>query len=240
MSEENKIVPALDCLKKVVGSNEEVLTLLTRFHWILLLDPASSLGHNAAVLRDIGMPKLVVSRFLMMNGYAPLTAPQRFKAIDDRALAMGFDPNKHSFGDAINSFAAVSEDNWKHKVGILKKWGWSDSEFVTAFRKQPRIVLIFGKKIEGIMDLLVNMMELKASFVAGCPYILLYSLENRIMPLCSVVRHIVSKGLIEKESYRLGYVLRCADECFLKAYVGKHVEIRSELMALYSSHKKVT
>ncbi|CAM8959387.1 unnamed protein product [Rhodiola kirilowii] len=31
LSLENKIIPALDCIKKVVGSNDEVLTLLTRF-----------------------------------------------------------------------------------------------------------------------------------------------------------------------------------------------------------------
>ncbi|CAM8959364.1 unnamed protein product [Rhodiola kirilowii] len=240
MSLENKIIPSLDCIKKVVGSNEEVLKLLTRFRWILLVNPASSLLQNAAMLENIGMPKSFISRFLMTNGSALLAPTDRFKEMADRALNMGFSPNKHSFGDAINSFAALSQEIWELKFKIFKKWGWSDSDFVMAFGKQPRIMLISGKKIDGIMNLLVNTMELKASFAAECPYLFLYSLEKRIIPRCAVVKLLVTKGLIQLEDYNMGYVLRCKDEYFLRTFVEKHHEIRSELMmALYSSDKKV-
>ncbi|KAL9675156.1 hypothetical protein QQ045_003357 [Rhodiola kirilowii] len=240
MSLENKIIPALDCIKKVVGSNEEVLTLLMRFRWILLFHPASSLLQNVAMLENIGMPKSYISRFLMTNGWGLIAPSERFKEMADRALNMGFRPNKHSFGDAINSFAAVSEEKWELKFNIFKKWEWSDRDFVMAFGKQPRIMLISEKKIDGIMNLLVNTMELKASFAAECPYLFLYSLEKRLIPRCAVVKLLFTKGLIQLEDYNMGYVLRCKDEYFLRRFVEKHHEIRSELMmALYSSDKKV-
>lgn len=238
MSVEKKIVPALKCLKKVVGSNAAVLTILTRFHWLLLVGTENSLDVNVAILCGLGMPKLSISRFLMTNGYALLVPPKRFKEMAERALKMGFNPNKHNFGDAINSFAVVSKENWAYKVSIFKKWGWSDNDFAMAFVKQPRIMLGSSEKIDHIMDLLVNTIELEASVVAGCPYILLYSLENRISPRCSVVRHLLLNGFIGKEDYRIGYIMRCNDLCFFKTFVDKHVKIRSKLMTLYNSHQK--
>ncbi|KAL9679163.1 hypothetical protein QQ045_017019 [Rhodiola kirilowii] len=200
------LVPALDIIKKIVASNEDRITVRTR-SWILKVDPVRTLGPNVALLRDIGMPERYISSFIMLNGYPFILEPEKFKAM-----------------------------KWERKVEVFRKWGWTESEFNVAFRKQPRIMLVSVAKIDRIMDYLVNKMGLDASFISRNPYTLLLNLKKRIIPRCSVVRVLVSKGLIEK-NYSLNSVVLSMEDRFLKAYVEKHDAVSMELLALYHSLK---
>ncbi|CAM8959389.1 unnamed protein product [Rhodiola kirilowii] len=236
ISVDNKIAPVLDCLKSVGGSNEEVIGLLALSK--LMMAPARYLERNFAVLEKFGMSSLQIWRFVLLNTRSSVTPPSRFKEMAEKALAMGFDPRKHNFGDAINSFTIVAEDLWEQKVNNFKKLGWSDSEFLMAFKKQPRIMTLSEKKIKRTMDYLVSTMGLNVSVIARCPNVLHYSLEKRIIPRCSVLQVLISKGLIEKNGITISSVLVRADEVFLLLFVKKYEEVQDELMNMYSRLKK--
>ncbi|CAM8980755.1 unnamed protein product [Rhodiola kirilowii] len=226
------LVPALDLIKSIVASNDELITLLTNCSIL----QRRTLGPNVAFLRDIGMPERRISRFVILNGNAFRPQPVKFKVMVDRALAMGFNIETTFFGDAINTFASLTEENWEKKVEIFRKWGWSESEFNVAFTKRPRIMLLSEAKIEGTMDYLVNKMGVDAAYLAKYPHAILSSLKKRIIPRCSVVRVLLSKGLIKKD-YSLNSVIMSTDEYFLKTFVEKHAGICSELLSLYHTLK---
>lgn len=233
-SVEKRLMPVLNCLMSVGGSAKEVLSLLAGSHRMLMIASSNVLERNVAVLRDVGMPDSMIWRFVLMNGYSPLTPSDRFKVLVVKALEMGFDPKKHNFGDAVNSFATVSQANWDRKVSTFKNWGWSDAEFLAAFKKQPRLMVVSEKKIEGILEYLVNIMGIEATVIAGCPNVLKYSLEKRIIPRCSVVQVLITKGLLEKNEYSISSVVTLTNDDFLLAFVERYKEIHDELMTAYS------
>ncbi|KAL9672747.1 hypothetical protein QQ045_028999 [Rhodiola kirilowii] len=232
MNLEKRLVPVLDSIKSIVASNEKLITLLTRSTILR----HRTFGPNVAFLRDIGMPERCITRFVMLNGNAFRPQLVKFKVMVDRALAMGFNIETSAFGDAINTFASLTEENWEKKVEIFRKWGWSESEFKVAFTKRPRIMFLSEAKIEGTMDYLVNKMGLDASYLAKQPHALSSSLKNRIIPRCPVVRVLLSKGLIKKD-YSLNSVIMSTDEYFMKTFVEKHAGMSSELLSLYHSLK---
>uniref|UniRef100_A0A7N0TUM5 Uncharacterized protein n=1 Tax=Kalanchoe fedtschenkoi TaxID=63787 RepID=A0A7N0TUM5_KALFE len=229
----NGILPMFDLLKSSVGSSQDTFDFLTRYG-ALWLASANTLGANLVVLREIGMPDPSIAKFIKTNAYSMMTTPERFKAVADKAVAMGFDMQKYSFGDALRSFIAITEDNWNRKAESFKKWGWSDSEFLMAFKKQPKIMLVSEKKIEEIMNLLVNGMGVEAPAVARLPYVLLYSLEKRIVPRCSVIQRLLSKCLMEKKDCNVLYDLMMSEKQFLESYLKKHEEILTELVDVVS------
>lgn len=232
-SVENGLVPMFELLKSVMGSDEETLNFLEKYG-SLWLASVNTLGANVVVLREMGMPASAIGKFIKSNAYALMAAPERFKSMADRALEMGFDMEKFNFGDAIRAFIAITEDNWKKKVEVFRKWGWSDEDFVSAFKKQPKIMLVSEKKIDGIISCLVDKLGVESSVVARLPYILLYSLENRIIPRCSVIQVLVSECLVEKKDCNFLYYLMIPEQQFFETYMVKHKDILSELMDVYS------
>ncbi|KAL9677109.1 hypothetical protein QQ045_005336 [Rhodiola kirilowii] len=233
-SVENGLVPMFNLLKSSIGSNEGILTFLERYG-SLWLASVNTIGANVVLLREMGMPDSALAKLIKSNASTLMSAPDRFKSIVDRALTMGFDMGKFNFGDALRSFRAITEDNWEKKAEIFRKWGWSESEFLTAFKKQPKIMLVSKKKMEGIMNFLVYDMGVEPSDIARLPNVLLYSLENRIVPRGSVIQLCVSKGLIEIKDCNVLVALMISEEQFLKLYVKKQKEIFTELMEIYST-----
>ncbi|XP_031400357.1 uncharacterized protein LOC116210586 [Punica granatum] len=50
---------------------------------------------------------------------------------------MGLDPEKATFGHALSVVLGMSKSSWESKARVYRKWGWSDKEFLSAFRKFP-------------------------------------------------------------------------------------------------------
>ncbi|XP_050388291.1 uncharacterized protein LOC126805541 [Argentina anserina] len=122
---------------------------------------------------------------------------------------------------------------WKRCQEAYKRWGWSDNHIVSAFRRDPRCMILSEKKLMATMDFLVNKMGLESQAVAELPDILSYSLEKRIIPRFSVVRVLLSKGLIEEENLSFSYVAKTAEKYFLSAYLTKYLDEVPQLSNVY-------
>uniref|UniRef100_A0A7N0UWJ8 Mitochondrial transcription termination factor n=1 Tax=Kalanchoe fedtschenkoi TaxID=63787 RepID=A0A7N0UWJ8_KALFE len=161
--------------------------------------------------------------------------PDRLRDKYDRALTKMFKTEKQHSGGSSKPFDAISVEAWERKVDSFKKrWGWSHREFLMAFRNHPRMMLVSQKKIDGIMEFLVNKMGVDASVVAEHPNILKYSLERRITPRCSVIELLMSQGVVERKDHNIYYVLRISEETFVEAFVKKYQKILPKLMDFYS------
>ena len=122
----------------------------------------------------------------------------RFKASVEEVKKMGFDPLQHAFLEAVLTFIIRGKSTWESKFSLYKKWGWSDEEIWSAFRKIPRVMLISLHNINATMDFYINKMGYKCQYFANRPILLLCSLEKKIIPRCSVLQYLASKGLSRK------------------------------------------
>uniref|UniRef100_A0A5B7APZ1 Transcription regulator mTERF family n=1 Tax=Davidia involucrata TaxID=16924 RepID=A0A5B7APZ1_DAVIN len=150
---------------------------------------------------------------------------------------MGFDPSKNSFVNAMLVLTGNSKSTWERKLEVYRKWGWSDDEILLAFKKNPKCMATSEKKINQVMDFLINKMGWNASDVAGCPMALFSSLENWTIPRCLVIQLLLSKGLIKKD-ISLSSVIALVERQFLNKFVTKYQIRFPALLNLYQGEGK--
>ncbi|KAM5551622.1 hypothetical protein ABKV19_026459 [Rosa sericea] len=85
------------------------------------------------------------------------------------------------------------------------------------------------------MDFLVNKMGWPSVIIAKYPIVFYYSLQKRIIPRCSVLKVLFSKGLINENLSKL-HVLVYAEEQFLEMFVTKFVNQIPQLLSVYQGN----
>ncbi|KAF8401522.1 hypothetical protein HHK36_012462 [Tetracentron sinense] len=88
------------------------------------------------------------------------------------------------------------------------------------------------------MDFLVNKMGYESKYIARRPLLLMYSLEKRIIPRCSVLQFLNSNGLIKKD-FSLNTVLIPNEKYFLKRFVTKYQVEVPQLLNVYQGNMDI-
>uniref|UniRef100_A0A7N0TDB4 Uncharacterized protein n=1 Tax=Kalanchoe fedtschenkoi TaxID=63787 RepID=A0A7N0TDB4_KALFE len=237
-SMDKSLLPSVDFLRNFLHTDEKIVQLINKCRGILRLNLPDAMGPNVGLLRDEGISDDLIATFLNDNPQLMSISAARFAKIVDRVRKMWIGPKKYGFLDAISVLGSMRDKEWERKVTIFKNWGWSDAEVKAAFTKQPKCMALSENKIDKIMKYLVNIMELDPLFPAGKPNVLTLCLKNQIIPRCSVIRYLLTMGVVSKEDLEISSVLECKEESFLKCFVRKYMEVLPELPDLYTFCKK--
>lgn len=234
----NRLIPVYNFLKNLLHSSEDVVVAVKQYPEVLQLDIENTVAPNIQILRDIGVGK---SHILFCLKCAPRvlgSSPARFKEIVERVKKMGFNPQRQSFVQGVNVIGRTASSTWKRKVEVYKKCGWTEEEVLVAFRKFPRCMLASESKILGAMDFLVREMGFNPSIFANRPHLISVSLRKTLIPRCSVVQVLLSKGLVDK-NFSLQLLLECPENQFLERFIIPHKEGAPELLNLYQEKLKI-
>ncbi|XP_026413229.1 uncharacterized protein LOC113309009 [Papaver somniferum] len=226
------IIPSFDTLKGILDSDENVIKMIKRNSWILSTCGVENVMVNIELLRNQGVPETKITNYLIWHSRVFTQDADKFRKIVEKTKEMGFNPLYTTFLVAIHALASMTEVNWKNKMDVYKRWGWSEAQIQAAFRRNPRCMMASEKKIMAIMSFLVNEMGYDSSSAAESPLIFDRSLKGRIIPRCSVTKILVSKGLI-KELIPLSAVSAMIDEAFLEKFVLKYEQQVPGLMKLF-------
>ncbi|RZC76219.1 hypothetical protein C5167_000315 [Papaver somniferum] len=190
---------------------------------------------NLEVLRSEGVPEANISKYLVRQPRVFIGDADKFRKIVEKTKDLGFDPLNTTFLVAIHGLASMTESNWRRKMDVYKRWGWSEDQILSAFRKNPRCMTVSEEKIMAVMSILVNEMGYDSSSAAECPLIFDCSLKERIIPRCSVIKILVSKGLI-KEMISLSSLSTMVDKAFLERFVKMYGKEVPELMNVFQDY----
>ena len=80
---------------------------------------------------------------------------------------------------------------------------------------------ISKKKIKKFMSFFVNKLKMKPSLISKTPILILFSLEKRIIPRCSVLQLLISKRLI-KENTSIFHAIAMPENKFVEMLVSKY------------------
>ncbi|KAB2620189.1 hypothetical protein D8674_039605 [Pyrus ussuriensis x Pyrus communis] len=147
-----------------------------------------------------------------------------FKEIVKKIMSMGVSPSSEVFTRALHVNALRDASKWEQKMELYGKWGWTEDDFMLAFRRNPLFMDFTEKNFSSKMDFLVNKMGWQPADVAGSPTVVTYSLEKYIIPRCSVIRILLLKGLISKGEFTLGTFIMNPKSYFLNRFVIKYQE----------------
>ncbi|XP_057770625.1 uncharacterized protein LOC130990404 [Salvia miltiorrhiza] len=229
-----RVAPVYNYIKGIIGA-ANANTLLRRGSWIFKLDIESRIVPNMDLLREVGVPQQFI-KFALLNCTNIFFQDRvELKRVADEVKQLGFDSLKSTFILAI--YARKGEGSvWDKCNGVYSKWGWSEDDIRMAFKKHPSCMLLSEKKISATMDFLVNKLGRESRVIAKSPRVLFYSLKERIVPRCSVVRLLVLEGLVE-EDWNLSSVLSPVESKFLDKYVSRYTEKMPQLYDVYLSYK---
>ncbi|KAK6916291.1 Transcription termination factor, mitochondrial/chloroplastic [Dillenia turbinata] len=229
----NRIKPNYEFLKGVLLSDDKALRVLKREPRTLFLDLSKNLARNLEELTKLGVPRNCLC-LLLTN--CPKVVVQKhlvFNAAVDEVKKMGFDPRKMGFVWAVIALAGKRyRFSFERNLKVYERWGWSKDDIYMAFRKHPKCLMLSEEKIQTEMDFFVNKMGLHSQSIATIPGVLLYSLEKRVKPRCSVIQFLKMKELLRKIP-PLNSVLIPREDRFLEKFVTKYEEKLPQLISVY-------
>lgn len=229
---EKYIVPCYDTVKSVVILDEKVAKFFGRSSWILLQEMPNNFAANVSALKALGVSQSLISVLVTCHPFVVCRKTSKFAKDVEKVIGMGFNPKKTTFISALHILSCVTESSWAQKMETYKRCGWTEDDFLSAFKKDPGFMELSEKTFLRKMDVFVNRMRWKPADVAQVPCILRYSLEKRIIPRCSVIKVLHAKGLM-KGKLVMSTVLIASDKVFLNRYVAKHHETVPQLMDIF-------
>ncbi|XP_077249361.1 uncharacterized protein LOC143888856, partial [Tasmannia lanceolata] len=229
---DNHIIPTFTFLKSLIHTNEKIIYTVRRSTYILQCNPEKVMAPNVAVLQNHGVPNSMISKLISSQPRTMIQNNSRFREMVAMVKEMGFNPVKAHFILAVRVMSAMSKLNWEGKLEVYRSLGWSEDEVFSAFKMYPMYMVISEQKIRRGMDFFVNKMNCKPSYISRNPNILSYSLEKRVVPRCSVLQVLMSKGLIKKDLC-LSSALTVSVKKFLEKFVLKNQERVPEILSVY-------
>ncbi|XP_050386638.1 uncharacterized protein LOC126802959 [Argentina anserina] len=232
---EKCIIPSYHLIKSIVGEDHRVATFFRTSRWTVSGVFERNLVSNVAFLRGkLGVPESAISVYLTWHPFMMCRKPEGFKEDASKLMSMGIEPSSSSiFMKALVVTSMVDASKREQKMRVFKGWGWTEDDFMLAFRTNPLFMTLSENILSSKMDFLLNKMGWQPADVARNSYVLSYSLERRIIPTCSVIRVLLVKGLITKEGFSLVNILKKSEKCLLDNFVCKYQEQVPELLSIY-------
>ncbi|OMP07123.1 Mitochodrial transcription termination factor-related protein [Corchorus olitorius] len=227
---DNCIIPSFNSFKNFTRCDDsEVFLAYKNCSAILRCNFQSIVSPNVALLREHGVPDSYIMTELVRHPRVFTLNHDKFRRSVEEVEKLGFNPSKSYFLTALRDLVQISKSTWERKLNVFKEWGWSDEEFASAFEKFPNFMMLSEDTIIKKMNFFVNTMNWKSSFVAHRPIVLGFSLGKRIIPRCSVLQVLLSKGFIKKPTS--ASFLICSEKDFLARFVTPYGDLH--LLKLY-------
>ncbi|KAL5551001.1 hypothetical protein UlMin_001177 [Ulmus minor] len=237
---EKSIVPFYDVIKSELPV-QKVVKCFGRPAWYFLnKEVRSNIGPNISTLKEVGVPNSSIV-FLLVHSRLSFILQQnteKFKENVAKVIGMGFNPSLLLFCNALQVISMLSKSKWEEKMELYKKCGWTEDEILLAFRKSPLNMLFREKNVVAKMSFFVNDMGLQPSDIAQTPDALCRSLENWIIPRCSVIHVLLFKGVIKKK-IPLSTILKSTKKYFLDRFVLKYQQEIPQLSSIFEGKMSV-
>ncbi|KAK7816556.1 transcription termination factor mterf5 [Quercus suber] len=238
---DNTLKPNLELFESLGFSSTSLGKMLSKYPRVLESDAYTVVeffrahGFSDQQISDLTMKRPTLYLFNAHKNFKPKLEFFRslgFEIVDE-VMKLGFDPNNPLFVLAIRSMAVMSKSLWEQKVEAFKSFGLSKDEIYAAFKKQPMCMITSENKIRKLMSFFVNKLNMTPSMISKNPNLLLLSLEKRIIPRCSVLHLLISKGLVKEET-SVVYVFRMTEKRFVDKLVSKY---QNEVPDVVSAHQ---
>ncbi|OIW18471.1 hypothetical protein TanjilG_13223 [Lupinus angustifolius] len=210
---ENHIIPAFELVRRFSPSDERAIACV-------IASPTSisdaRVQHNVNMLIDEGVTHNNIYH-LFRTRPTVLCSNDLGKVLDE-VKKMGFNPSKTSFSVAMLAKKAITKAQWDAKIDAFKTWGWSEQEILEAFKRLPQFMLRSPGKLNAVISFWVGQLGWDRSTLLRAPVIFGYSLEKRLIPRASVVKELLSKGLMRKDA-NLVTPFGLSEDMFLEKFV---------------------
>lgn len=230
----DQIVLKVELWKNLIGSTDLLMKFFKRNQWLLTYSVEKTILPNISLLRDCGITD---ERLRMIVKKRPTFITQRMellRALVDRVEELKIPRSSGLYMWALHILHMVNRASFQAKMELMKSFGWSESEFLAAFRKAPLFLCVSEKAMRRKMEFWVKEVGCEPSYLAINPVLLMCSLEKRLIPRVRALEILKSKGLLRRNP-NLRTIMSLSEQDFIKKYVLCHKEEGPKLHKLYTS-----
>ncbi|CAL9049831.1 unnamed protein product [Musa banksii] len=156
-----------------LGSKDLLMKICKRNRWFLGYSIEKTIQPNIEILRDCGITDQKLSMILRHRPLLIIRNAEYLKALISRVEGLGVARTSGMFLQTLSVLHCISEKNFKAHLEFFKGFGWSEDDFLAAFRKTPTLVACSLKSLQRKMEFLVNETRCTPSYLAPRPGILL-------------------------------------------------------------------
>ncbi|KAJ4831575.1 hypothetical protein Tsubulata_014419 [Turnera subulata] len=225
-------------LRPYFDSDERFVKSIFRYSWLLISrNYRKSLKGNLDLLAQEGVPHSRVGILLACAPKAITRSPERFASMVSTVKCLGIGPPSSSmFVHAVGALSHVSESSWNKRIELLKSFGWSVEEILSACRRFPYIISVSEQRMTNNLNFCMDTIKLERQDLITYPLIL-RSLEGRIRPRWNVLQVLRSNNLVG-EDISMAWALSMSDKLFLQRYVTSYADKIPELLEMYPGADK--
>ncbi|CAL9083568.1 unnamed protein product, partial [Musa textilis] len=150
----------------ILGSKDLLMKLCKRNRWFLGYSIEKKIQPNIEILRDFGITDQKLSMILRHHPLLITKKAETLKVLISRVEGLGVARTSGMFVQTLSVLQCISEKNFKAHLEFFKGFGWSEDDFLAAFRKSPVIVSLSLKCLQRKMEFLVNETGCAPSYLA--------------------------------------------------------------------------
>ncbi|THU43723.1 hypothetical protein C4D60_Mb00t12060 [Musa balbisiana] len=226
------IVSKIKFWQGLLGSDDSFVKLCKNNRWFLGFSIERRIQPNIEILRDCGITDQKLSTILRRHPRLIVQKAEALKALISHVENLGVSRTSGMFPPTLKVLLMISKKNFKDHLEFFKGFGWSEDDFLAAFRKSPMLVGLSLKSLQRKMEFLVNEAGCTPSYLAFRPDILLMSLEKRLMERHRIVTGLKSRGVCICNLSIFSY-MKYSEKQFLEKFVNCYKEY-PELTELYN------
>ncbi|XP_068331215.1 transcription termination factor MTERF2, chloroplastic-like [Pyrus communis] len=235
----NRILPTYDFLRSLI-SKKNVASVFKHGSRIFKDGHSKNVAPNIEILKESGMPYSCISLLLAHHPKVLMVKREEIVKVVDEVKQLGFNLQKSTSVPAIKALCGSNRSACNRNRQVYKRWGWSEDDLVSAFRRHPVCMIVSEKKLMLAMEFLVNKMGWPSVMIAKSPEVMCYSLEKRFIPRCLVVKVLLLKGLIKGiENVSLSSLVVPVEKLFLERYVARYIDQVPQLLSVYRGKVEV-
>ncbi|GAB2289565.1 hypothetical protein Dimus_023875 [Dionaea muscipula] len=230
------LLAKLDFLKSIFGSVENACNAIKKVEWLVCTNLTNILQPNFELLKSYGISDERLQKFLVTNPRCLSVNPKHVQESLVRVeQELGIPPESGMFLYGFKVMLSLSKRDSELKFELFKRYGWSESDVLVMAKRLPQCLLISEARLKTRMDFFVNKLGYEIGYLAARPPLLLYSMEERILPRYAVLQVLQEKELMNPSIYT---VMCAAESRFLGTYVLPFKDNLPELYEAYAGGKK--
>lgn len=217
------LLPNINFLQSYFHSNSNIVKALKKSNWLLTMDLPKIIGANVEILSECGVRDERISSFMLQYPRFFTLKADQMKNNVSRAEKFGFKKGSGMFIHALFVLSCMNEATVKAKFEMFERYGWSESDIVSAFKKSPYCLGVSEQKVKAVADFFIEELGYSHTDISSKPTLFSYSLEKRVKPRYEVLKILKSKGLV-KSTLSLLSVMDMPEKKFLEKFVLVHIE----------------
>ncbi|CAL4913102.1 unnamed protein product [Urochloa decumbens] len=234
---DNHLVPCIQFLRGVLGTDADVRDAISRSPRGLLADLEKNMRPAVAALRRLGLPDQSISKLITIEMCVLMFSPDRISQIFEDLKSLDMSVTSMGFIHGFRVLCGLSRENWLRRLALYRSFGVSEGDLLKAFRKQPTMVLLSDETITKKLRFYLDELKLELSDVMGQPVLIGYSMEKCVIPRCAVLSVLMKEGKIEP-NIKLVTALLGSTKYFSDKYVFRYAHDVPDVVKAYEGKIK--